>query len=77
MGADVSEPQALPEHGVTTVFINLGNTKLELLHPLGDKSPIQVIIGITYFLFFNLNQMSALKRCSPHLLVLHPYWTPC
>jgi len=41
LGADVSEPQALPEHGVTTVFINLGNTKLELLHPLGDKSPIQ------------------------------------
>ena len=32
--------QALPEHGVTTVFVNLSNTKLELLHPLGDKSPI-------------------------------------
>lgn len=40
LGASVSEPQALPEHGVTTVFINLDNTKLELLHPLGDASPI-------------------------------------
>lgn len=42
LGAEISEPQQLPEHGVTTVFVNLGNTKLELLHPLGDKSPIQV-----------------------------------
>jgi hypothetical protein len=32
--------KALPEHGVTTVFVNLGNTKLELLHPLGENSPI-------------------------------------
>ena len=40
--ADVSDQQKLPEHGVTTVFINLGNTKLELLHPLGENSPIQV-----------------------------------
>ena len=39
-GADVSEPHALPEHGVTTVFVTLPNTKLELLHPLGDASPI-------------------------------------
>jgi len=41
LGAEISEPQDLPEHGVTTVFVNLGNTKLELLHPLGEKSPIQ------------------------------------
>jgi methylmalonyl-CoA/ethylmalonyl-CoA epimerase len=33
--------QALPEHGVTVVFVQLDNTKLELLHPLGEKSPIQ------------------------------------
>ncbi|XP_048583468.1 methylmalonyl-CoA epimerase, mitochondrial [Nematostella vectensis] len=39
-GAKVSESQDLPEHGVTTVFVNLGNTKIELLHPFGDKSPI-------------------------------------
>ncbi|XP_018020276.1 methylmalonyl-CoA epimerase, mitochondrial [Hyalella azteca] len=40
LGARVSDPQALPEHGVTTVFVELSNTKLELLHPLGDASPI-------------------------------------
>ena len=40
LGAEVSDPQDLPEHGVTTVFVTLPNTKLELLHPLGDASPI-------------------------------------
>ena len=40
LGATVSEPLDLPEHGVTTVFVTLPNTKLELLHPLGDNSPI-------------------------------------
>ena len=39
-GADVSEPLELPEHGVTTVFVNLPNTKIELLLPLGEDSPI-------------------------------------
>ncbi len=40
LGATVSEPMDLPEHGVTTVFVELPNTKIELLHPLGEKSPI-------------------------------------
>ncbi len=40
LGASVSEPNDLPDHGVTTVFVNLPNTKIELLHPLGDGSPI-------------------------------------
>ena len=40
LGAEVSAPLDLPEHGVTTVFVNLPNTKLELLHPLGETSPI-------------------------------------
>ena len=40
LGADVSDPEDLPEHGVTTVFVNLPNTKIELLHPLGAESPI-------------------------------------
>ena len=40
LGATVSEPLDLPEHGVTTVFVTLPNTKLELLHPLGEGSPI-------------------------------------
>lgn len=40
LGASVSAPVDLPEHGVTTVFVNLPNTKIELLHPLGAESPI-------------------------------------
>jgi len=40
LGARVSEPVPLPEHGVTTVFVELPNTKIELLHPLGENSPI-------------------------------------
>ena len=40
LGADVSEPQTLEREGVTLVFVNLPNTKIELLHPLGDDSPV-------------------------------------
>lgn len=40
LGARVSGPVDLPEHGVTTVFVELPNTKIELLHPLGEQSPI-------------------------------------
>ncbi|MBD0414837.1 methylmalonyl-CoA epimerase [Oryzicola mucosus] len=40
LGAEVTEPQPLPEHGVTVVFINVGNTKIELLEPLGEASSI-------------------------------------
>jgi methylmalonyl-CoA/ethylmalonyl-CoA epimerase len=40
LGAKVSSPQALPEHGVTVVFIDTGNSKIELLEPLGEGSPI-------------------------------------
>jgi methylmalonyl-CoA/ethylmalonyl-CoA epimerase len=40
LGAKVSEPSAQPAHGVTTVFITLPNTKIELIAPLGDQSPI-------------------------------------
>jgi len=40
MGATVSGPQALPDHGVTVVFVDVGNTKVELLEPLGESSPI-------------------------------------
>ena len=40
MGDTVSGPQALPDHGVTVVFVDVGNTKIELLEPLGDSSPI-------------------------------------
>ncbi|MAL79718.1 MAG: methylmalonyl-CoA epimerase [Sneathiella sp.] len=40
LGAKVSPPQAEPDHGVTVVFVELDNTKIELLHPLGEDSPI-------------------------------------
>lgn len=40
LGAKVSDSLDLPEHGVTTVFVTLPNTKIELLHPLGENSPI-------------------------------------
>ncbi|MFY8094065.1 MAG: methylmalonyl-CoA epimerase [Niveispirillum sp.] len=40
LGATVSAPLDLPDHGVTTVFVELPNTKIELLHPLGEGSTI-------------------------------------
>jgi len=41
LGAEVGPAQPAPEHGVTVVFITLPNTKIELLYPLGETSPIQ------------------------------------
>ena len=41
LGATVSDPQPLPEHGVTTVFVELENARIELLHPLGEASPVE------------------------------------
>src|SRR5271166_4357554 len=40
LGASVSEAVAQPDHGVSTIFISLPNTKIELLEPLGTDSPI-------------------------------------
>ena len=40
LGASVGEPQEEPDHGVIVIFIELPNTKIELLHPLGDNSPL-------------------------------------
>jgi len=47
LGAKVSEPQALPENGVTVVFVELPNTKIELLQPLGVNSPISAFLAKT------------------------------
>lgn len=44
LGARVSQPQAEPDHGVTVVFIELPNTKIELLEPLGEGSPIAAFL---------------------------------
>lgn len=45
LGATVSAPLDLPEHGVTTVFVELPNTKIELIAPLGDGSPIAAFLA--------------------------------
>lgn len=44
LGAKLTARQALPEHGVTAVFIDVGNTKIELLEPLGENSPIAAFL---------------------------------
>jgi methylmalonyl-CoA/ethylmalonyl-CoA epimerase len=41
LGAKLSDPMDVPDHGVTVVFVELANTNVELLAPLGDNSPIQ------------------------------------
>ena len=45
LGATVSAPVALPAHGVTTVFVELPNTTIELMQPLGADSPIAKFLG--------------------------------
>jgi len=45
LGAKVSAPVAMPAHGVTTVFVELPNSKIELLHPLGESSPIAAFLA--------------------------------
>lgn len=45
LGAKISSPQPLPEHGVTVVFIDVGNTKIELLEPLGEDSTIRPFLA--------------------------------
>jgi methylmalonyl-CoA/ethylmalonyl-CoA epimerase len=44
LGAQVSEPVPQPDHGVTTVFIELPNTRVELIAPLGERSPIAAFL---------------------------------
>ena len=44
LGATVSAQMAEPDHGVTVVFVKLPNTKIELLHPLGENSPIAAFL---------------------------------
>lgn len=45
LGAEVSAPLPQPEHGVTVVFVSLPNSKVELLHPLGEGSPISAFLA--------------------------------
>lgn len=64
LGATVSPPQDLPEHGVTVVFVELPNTKIELLHPLGEASPITAFLeknpaGGIHHLCFEVTDIAA------------------
>ncbi len=69
LGAKVSEPKEMPEHGVITVFVELPNTKLELLHPLGEKSPIAAFLekntagGMHHVCFEVTNLDEAIAKC--------------
>ncbi|MDH3673007.1 MAG: methylmalonyl-CoA epimerase [Gammaproteobacteria bacterium] len=66
LGACVSEPIALPEHGVTTVFVELSNSKIELLQPLGEESPIRKFLtrnpdGGVHHLCFEVDDIYAAR----------------
>ena len=67
LGARVSDPAPQPEHGVTTVFIELPNTKIELLEPLGDSSPISAFLarnpdGGIHHLCYEVDDIAAASR---------------
>jgi len=67
LGATVSEPKAMPDHGVTTVFVELSNTKIELLHPLGESSPVRKFLernpdGGVHHLCFEVEDISKAKQ---------------
>ena len=66
LGARVSEPVDVPAHGVTTVFVELANTKIELLHPLGEQSPIAAFLernpsGGVHHVCFEVNDIIAAR----------------
>ncbi len=78
-GGNVSKPTAIPEHGVSVVFVELSNTKIELLEPLGDKSPIAAFLnknpagGIHHFCLEVDNMDNALRKMNDEgLQVLGP-----
>ena len=66
LGAKISDPLDLPNQGVTTIFVELPNTKLELLHPLGDDSPIQKFLeknpgGGMHHICYEVDDISAAR----------------
>ncbi len=66
LGAQVSAPLAQPEHGVTVVFVTLPNTKVELLEPLGEGSPIAKFLernpaGGVHHLCFEVDDIAAAR----------------
>ena len=66
LGARLSPPQVLPEHGVTVIFVELDNTKIELLEPLGEASPIAKFLernpkGGTHHLCLEVDDLEAAR----------------
>jgi len=66
LGARVSEPKDEPDHGVTVVFVELENSKVELLYPLGENSPIQGFLdknpsGGTHHICFEVDDLVAAR----------------
>ena len=66
LGATVSAPQPLPDHGVTVVFVELPNGKVELLEPLGDASPIAAFLernpqGGMHHICFEVDDLAAAR----------------
>ena len=62
LGADVGEPQVLAEHGVTVIFVQLSNSKIELMTPFGANSPIGGFLaknpsGGVHHLCFEVNDL--------------------
>ncbi len=77
LGAKVSAPTALPEHGVTVVLVEVANTKIELLQPLGEGSPIANFVaknpaGAIHHVCFEVEDILAarerLKQCGARVL---------
>jgi methylmalonyl-CoA/ethylmalonyl-CoA epimerase len=67
LGATVSEPVPQPDHGVTTVFVELPNTRVELIAPLGEPSPISGFLdrnpfGGIHHLCYEVNDVRAAAR---------------
>ncbi len=67
LGAEVSAPQVLPEHGVTVVFVSLPNTKVELLEAFGEASPIAGFMaknpaGGIHHVCYEVNDIMAAKQ---------------
>ena len=67
LGAAVSDPLPQPEHGVTVVFVNLPNTKIEFLEPLGENSPVRAFLdrnpdGAIHHLCYEVDDIHAARE---------------
>lgn len=65
-GAEVSQAQSLPEHGVTVVFVDVPGNRIELLEPLGDDSPIAKFLernpeGGMHHICFDVDDLLAMR----------------